>query len=47
MSGGGTVLMSGGGLSMMSGAPGGRGTSGLGGCSIMRLVRATGTPRTR
>jgi hypothetical protein len=35
MSGGGAGLMSGGGASMMSGAPGGRGTSGFFGCSII------------
>ena len=45
MSGGGAGLMSGGGESMMSGTPGGRGTSGFRGCSIMPAVRATRRPR--
>jgi len=44
MSGGGAGLMSGGGESMMSGAPGGRGTSGFRGCSIMARDRATRAP---
>src|SRR5687768_4704877 len=44
MSGGGAGLMSGGGASMTSGTPGGRGTSGFGGCSIMPGSRATRRP---
>jgi dienelactone hydrolase len=47
MSGGGAGLMSGGGASMRSGTPGGRGTSGFRGCSIMPgVVQPAGRGRT-
>ncbi len=45
MSGGGAGLMSGGGVSTISGTPGGLGTSGIFGCSIMRARVATRTPQ--